>query len=97
MIFDASTLILCAKIEILRKISKSYNIAVSEEVKEECTADGEFLDAKLIEELINQNKIKILKIKNKEMLSKIKNDFNLGVGEASSLLLAKKTKNNTCD
>lgn len=89
IIFDASTLILLAKIEILKMITQTQEILVSKEVELEAACRPEFLDAKIIIELIKTGKIKVVKVKNPALLKRIQEDFAIAGGEASVLLLAR--------
>lgn len=89
LIFDASTLILLAKIEILKLITQTQEILVSKEVELEAVCRPEFLDAKVIIELIKTGKIKVVKIKNPASLKRLQEDFAIAQGEASVLLLAR--------
>lgn len=88
IIFDASTLILLAKIEILKLITQTQEILISKEVEVETTCRPEFLDAKIIIELIKTGEIKVIKVKNPVLLRRFRKDFAIAEGEASVLLLA---------
>lgn len=88
IIFDASTLILLAKIEILKVITQDRKILISKEVELESTCKYELLDAKIIMELIRTRKIKVVKVANQTLLKRLQKDFVLASGEASALLLA---------
>ena len=88
IIFDASTLILLAKTEILKLITQTQEILISKEVEVEATCRPEFLDAKIIIELIKTGKIKVIKVKNPALLKRFRKDFAIAEGEASVLLLA---------
>jgi len=89
IIFDASTLILLAKIEILKIITQTQEIVISKEVEAEATCRHELLDAKIIIELIKTGQIKVTKNKDSVLLKKLKEDFAIAEGEASVLLLAR--------
>lgn len=89
VVFDASTLILLAKIELLRELAGEFKIIISERVKAECLAK-EGIDAKLIATLIKEKKIEVKKTGNAEIIKKIQRDFRIDAGEAESLLLARK-------
>jgi predicted nucleic acid-binding protein len=88
-VFDASTLILLAKIELLRDLAGEINIIISEKVKAECLAK-EGIDAKLIATLIKERKIEVRKAGNAEIIKKVQRDFRIEAGEAEALLLARK-------
>ena len=90
IIFDASTLILLAKIDILKMVTQAEEIAISREVEREATCKPEFLDAKIIMELIKTGKIKVIKGRSPVLLKRFREDFAIDQGEASVLLLARK-------
>jgi predicted nucleic acid-binding protein len=88
IVFDASTLILLAKIELLRKIAGEVKIIVPEKVKAECLSK-EGIDSLLITTLIKEKKIEVKKAGNLEAIKKIQRDFRIETGEAESLWLAR--------
>lgn len=89
IVFDASTLILLAKIELLREITEEINVIIPEKVKSECLLK-EGIDATLISTLIRETKIVVKKAGNAEAIKKIQQDFRIEAGEAESLWLAKR-------
>ncbi len=89
VIFDSSSAILLAKISILGILAEKINIVFPESVKKETTAKKDSFDSKLILTLIEQNKLKIIKV-NMPGANKLMRDFNIGEGEAEAILLAKK-------
>ena len=89
VIFDSSTLILLAKIDLLRTAADKFDCVITEEVKEESTRKTGSFDAKMISELIKEDKIKIEKTERRKNLEY---EFNLGEGEASVLSLAHSKK-----
>lgn len=89
IVFDSSTLILVAKIEILNIISEDIQIIVPEMVRSECTGKDLF-DAKLISSLIKNGKIKVASVTKKESAEKLCRDFKIHIGEAEALALALK-------
>jgi predicted nucleic acid-binding protein len=92
IVFDASTLILLAKIEILRAITQTQEVLISKEVEAESTCKAELLDAKIIMELIKAQGIKVMGVTNQTLLKRLQKDFVLAEGEASALVLALKTQ-----
>jgi predicted nucleic acid-binding protein len=88
IVFDASTLILLAKIEILREISGEIKVIIPGKVKAECLSK-EGIDAILISTLIKENKIEVRKTGNPEATKKIQRDFRIESGEAEAIFLAK--------
>lgn len=88
IIFDSSTLILLAKIELLKEIARQLEVVISTEVERESTVKDTF-DARLIKKLIEDGKIRVAKVEKEKEKKKLKDDFNIGEGEISALLLAK--------
>jgi predicted nucleic acid-binding protein len=89
IVFDASTLILLAKIDLLREITAGINIIIPEKVKAECLLK-ESIDALLISTLIKEKKIEVRKAGNIEAIKKLQRDFKIEAGEAEALWLAKR-------
>jgi hypothetical protein len=81
MIFDSSTLILLAKIDLLRESAADISIVIPPKVKEECLLKDS-LDALLIRTLIAEGKIKVEKAGNPEAVRKLQADFRIEAGEA---------------
>jgi predicted nucleic acid-binding protein len=90
MVFDSSTLILLAKAELLVQVVEEIRITITDVVEKECTRKQELPDAKLIKKLVEEGKIKVQNYDVEKKGKKLSKDFNMGVGEVSSLLLAKK-------
>ncbi|MEK6580749.1 MAG: hypothetical protein AABY50_00745 [Nitrospirota bacterium] len=88
IVCDASTLILLAKIELLRELTDEFKLVIPERVKKECLAK-EGTDAKLIETLIKEKKIEVRVSGNQELVRKIQRDFRIEAGEAEALCLAR--------
>lgn len=89
IVFDSSTLILLAKVEILNIISENIQIIIPEMVRSECTGKDLF-DAKLISALIKNGKIKVVSLAKKETVEKLCKDFKIHIGEAEALALKRK-------
>ena len=89
MVFDSSTLILLAKIDLLRESAEDILIVIPPKVKEECLFK-ESLDALLIKTLIAEGKIKVEKAGNREAVRKLRADFRIEAGEAQALWLGKR-------
>lgn len=87
MAFDSSTLILLAKVELLREVSEEIQIIIPERVKAE-SLSKEGSDALLIGTLIKEKKIEVKKAGNKEAVNRIQKDFKIESGEAEALWLA---------
>ena len=84
-VFDACTLILLAKVTVLRSFAKVKPIFVSKVVKAEIFKKKDADDCKIVEQLIQEGLIQELHSKPSK---KIEIDFKLGIGEAESLQLA---------
>lgn len=89
IVFDSSTLILLAKITLLREITDDVNVIIPEKVKLECLLK-EGIDAILISTLIREQKINVKKAGSAEAIKKIQQDFRIEAGEAESLWLARR-------
>lgn len=89
IVFDTSTLILLAKIELLREIAENVKIIIPEKVRVESLLK-EGIDAILISTLIKEKKLEIKKAGDAEAVRKIQRDFRIEAGEAEALWLARK-------
>ena len=90
IVSDASTLILLQKISLLDKLVKNFEIIIPEEVYKETVLNGKekkISDAYQIENKIKENLIKVKKIKNKDSVNKIMNEFGTAEGETESIIL----------
>ena len=90
LVFDASTLILIAKMEALDSFLRSTELEVTipVEVERECCAVKKSLDALMIQKELDESRIKVVAVKDKRLVSKLQGDFGLGRGEAESIALA---------
>ena len=88
-IFDASTLILAAKMEKLELFldSVEFDDAIPLEVEKECAAKRS-LDALMIQKALDESRIRVVAVKNKKLVTKLEGDFGLGRGEAEAIALA---------
>jgi predicted nucleic acid-binding protein len=89
IIFDSSTLILLAKVNLLREASDEVEIIIPEEVKREALMKRTE-DAELISILIQERKIIVQKADEAKAIKKLQIDFRLAKGEAEALWLSKK-------
>lgn len=97
IVSDASTLILLEKILLLDKLSNNFNLVIPREIYDEVVIKGKEMksaDAYAIEEKINNNLIKIIKVKDKEKLNQIIEDFGLAKGETEAIVLFLQEKAN---
>jgi predicted nucleic acid-binding protein len=88
-VFDASTLILTAKMETLESFldSVEFDVAIPLEVEKECAAKRS-LDALMIQKALDESRIRVVAVKNKKLVTKLEGDFGLGRGEAEAIALA---------
>lgn len=87
IIFDASTLILLAKIDLLQLVLNKYMGAIPEIVKKEVEYK-EAIDTKAIIHQINVGKLIVTKNPAKNKIEHILKDFPLGRGETAALIIA---------
>ena len=90
IIFDASTLILIAKAELLDLFlaTVSLPVAVPGEVEKECCGSKKTLDAVIIQRALDESRIKTVVVRNRRLVAKLQADFSLGRGEAEAIALA---------
>ena len=90
IVFDASTLILIAKVELLDLFlaSVSVPVAIPAEVEKECCGSKKALDAVIIHRALDESRIKTVVVKNRRLVAKLQADFSLGRGEAEAIALA---------
>ena len=90
IIFDASTLILVAKAELLDSFLTGIELeaAIPVEVEKECCGVKKSLDALLIQKALDDSRLKVIAVKNKKLVVKLQGDFSLGRGEAEAIVLA---------
>lgn len=88
IVFDSSTIILLAKLEMLDLLLNASNqeLVITEVVKSEVGAKNTF-DALLIQKRIGEGNIKVRKV-NGNNIEKIMKDFSINIGEAETIALA---------
>ena len=87
IVFDSSTLILLAKVEILRNCSEHFRIMIPQMVEEESIVKDTF-DSKLIASLIAEGHIDVVKTVSEDTVKMLRKDFRIHAGEAAALALA---------
>jgi predicted nucleic acid-binding protein len=94
IIFDASTLILIAKAELLDLflLNIGQPVAIPAEVERECCGGRKTLDSLLIQRALEASRMKVLTVKTRRLVGKLQEDFNLGKGEAEAIALALQEK-----
>jgi len=90
LVFDASTLILIAKMEILDSFLDGIEskVAIPAEVAKECCGVKKSLDALLIQKALAESRIRVIPVKDRKLVTKLQRDFGLGRGEAEAIILA---------
>jgi predicted nucleic acid-binding protein len=90
IVFDASTLILIAKAELLDSFLTGIGLeaAIPVEVEKECCGVKKSLDALLIQKALDESRLKVIAVKNRKLVAKLQGDFSLGRGEAEAIVLA---------
>jgi hypothetical protein len=93
-VFDASTLILTAKIGLLERFldAIAMEVAIPAAVEAECCKGKKTLDALMIRKAIDQSKIRVKNVRNKKLVAKLQEDFNLDLGESEAIALAVQEK-----
>ena len=89
LLLDASTLILLAKIEMLDIFLADVDrkVAIPKKVKEEVLA-GSSPDGPMVAKLVQDRQIDVLKTKDRKLVRRLMEDFNIDEGEAEMLTLA---------
>jgi len=90
IVFDASTLILIAKAELLERFLAGVNLPVTipREVEKECCGTPRALDALIIRKALEESRIEAVTVKNRRLVAKLRADFSLGKGEAEAIALS---------
>jgi predicted nucleic acid-binding protein len=89
IVLDSSTLILLAKIDLLREVTSDFRVSIPKRVREEVLAK-QSPDAELIRLLIHEKSVEVIQV-HKETSRKLAEDFKLHAGEAEALALAIET------
>jgi predicted nucleic acid-binding protein len=87
--FDASTLILLAKIDLLPLVAREVEIHIPEVVEREALVKPDSYDAQLIDHMIREGAIKVAADVPASEVRLIEREFRLAEGEASALWIAK--------
>jgi predicted nucleic acid-binding protein len=93
LIFDASTLILVAKIDLLDLFLGIVSIgaAIPTEVHLECCGGKKTLDALMIRQVVDDSRIQVARVRDRKAVVRLQEDFSLGTGEAEAIALALQT------
>jgi len=90
IVFDASTLILIAKAELLDLFlaASKLEAVIPPEVAAECIGGKKTFDALVIEKALDEARIRVVPVRNRRLVEKLRADFSLGKGEAEAVALA---------
>jgi len=93
-VFDSSTLILTAKMELLDLFLNEIEVevAIPQAVEEECCGGQKTLDALMIQKAVDESKIKVRSVRNRKLVRKLEEDFSMGRGESEAIALALQEK-----
>jgi predicted nucleic acid-binding protein len=94
LVFDSSTLILTAKIELLDLLLREIGmeVAIPRTVEEECCGAKKTFDAFMIQKALDESRIIIRGVRNKKLVLRLKVDFSMGQGESEAIALALQEK-----
>jgi uncharacterized protein len=90
LIFDASPLILIAKIDLLDPFLGilSMRAIIPIAVHRECCGGKKTLDGLMIQKVVDDSRLEVAKVKDRTAIAKMREDFSLGAGEAEVIALA---------
>ena len=80
IVFDSSTLILLAKVDLLQGVAEKMNIVIPRQVKEEALAKPQVYDAQLIDRMIKDGKIEVPEEASTANTKAIREQFRIDVG-----------------
>jgi predicted nucleic acid-binding protein len=94
LIFNSSTLILIAKIELLDAFLADIGmeIAIPKAVEDECCGGKKTLDSLIIRKALDESRIKVRSVRNRKLVAKLEEDFSMGRGESEAISLALQEK-----
>jgi predicted nucleic acid-binding protein len=89
-VFDSSTLILIAKIELLDPFLADIGmeVAVPKAVEDECCGGKKTIDSLIIQKALDDSRIKVRSVRNRKLVAKLEEDFSMGGGESEAIALA---------
>jgi predicted nucleic acid-binding protein len=90
--FDASALILLAKIDLLQVVAREVEIHIPQVVKREALAKPHSYDAQLIDRMIRDGAIQLAAAVPASAVRLIQREFRLAQGEASALWVAQESQ-----
>jgi len=90
IVLDSSTLILLAKLDLLREVTGEFCASIPRRVRQEALAK-QSPDAELIRLLIHEKRLQVIRAP-KEIAKKLAKDFRLHAEEAEALALASRRR-----
>ena len=89
-IFDLSTLILTAKMELLDLFVSEIGmeVAIPRAVEEECCGGKKTLDALMVQRAVEESRITVRNVRSRKLVLKLEGDFSIGRGESEAIALA---------
>src|SRR5205807_8250773 len=89
-VFDASTLILVARAELLTPFLASVNleVVIPGGVARGCCSAKKTVNALMIQKALDDSKVKVIGLRNRKLVAKLQTDFSLRQGEAEAIALA---------
>lgn len=90
IVFDASTLILIAKVDLLDLLlgPAGLPIAIPREVERECCGQKRSMDSLMIQRALDESRIIVVTVRSRGLVRKVQMDFGLGPGESEAIALA---------
>lgn len=89
-VFDSSALILITKIELLNLFLDEIGmeVAIPRAVEEECCGGKKTFGALMIQRALDESRIVVKNARNRKLVLKLADDFNMGRGESEAIALA---------
>lgn len=93
VVFDSSTMILLARIDMLEVFISNYHgkVLIPEGIRAEVLIQGRE-ETHLVAKLIEDKKIHVLRVRNSRLVNKLMNDFSIDAGEAEAVTLVLQEK-----
>jgi predicted nucleic acid-binding protein len=90
LVFDASTLILLAKTDLLDLFLDHLDdkAFITEKVEEECCRKPQAFDSLIIQKVIEEKRITVRALRSRSVYQKLQKDLGLGSGEGETLAFA---------
>ena len=92
IVFDASTLILLAKVDLLQVVAETVEVHIPRIVRHEALAKPQVYDAQLIARMVQEEVLHVSEAGPSAGVKAIRKQFRLAEGEAAALWLAKEKR-----